>query len=133
MTIVTIDDTEIRAYNHVGKTPICIAVSAVLQTVPRILHAGFALDAFTLEEEPPRLYIKAAIGDFLPGDQPVHEQMRIARERAGRRAFVAAVFAGAKASLLEIQRLNGAQEYLEIKDVREMRDDKPTKAVSGQS
>lgn len=119
MTIVTITENEIRAYHHAGKTGICIAVSAVLQTAARILHAGKALDAVEMTEEPPLYAIHAAIGEFLGGDFSLEEKARVARERAGRRAFVRAVFDGVATTLEEIARLNGADaQVLDVKDQR---------------
>jgi hypothetical protein len=125
VTLVTISDYEIRAYHHVGKTGVCIAVSAVLQNSARILNAGMALEEYELEQEPPRLVIRAAIGDYLAPEEPMSEQIRVARQRTGRYAFVKAVFDGVKTTLEEIARLNGGG-LLEIKDTREMREDKPS-------
>jgi hypothetical protein len=118
MTTVTITYDTIRAYHHAGRSATCVAVSAIVQSAARILDAGKALGAVEVAKEPPLFAVRAAIGDLPDGtvtDQP--ERARIAAQRAGRRAFVTAVFDGVAQTLSEIAALD--PEALEVRDQRD--------------
>lgn len=120
MTTVTVTDDALRAYNHAGNTPICVAVSAIVQTVAQILDAGKALESATLDHEPARYEVLAAIGD-VPTIEEIPDELdryEIISRRKGRAAFVAAVFSGVFVSLTDLQRL--APDHLEIVDRREV-------------
>jgi hypothetical protein len=116
VTLVTVTPDAIRVYNHAGRTEVCIAVSAAIQLTARILHAGKALESASLEADPPKYEIVAAIGDMADSSIPQDERVRIARQRAGRMAFVQAVFDGFSEQMSEIAAMR--PDALEVKDQR---------------
>lgn len=97
MTTVTITNAEIRAHNHAGKTGLCIAVSAIVQSAARILEAAKELDAVKIDAEAPSFILR------------VRRPSRVAK----------AVFRGVKKSLEELSALD--PEGLSVVDEREIR------------
>ncbi len=96
MTTVTISEDEIKAYNHAGKTGLCIAVSAVVQSAARILEAAKELDAVKIDVEAPSFIFR------------VRRSSRVAK----------AVFRGVKKSLEELAALD--PEGLSVIDERDV-------------
>ena len=97
MTIVTITNNEIRTHNHAGKTGLCIAVSAIVQSAARILEAAKELDGVKIDVEAPSFIFR------------VRRPSRVAK----------AVFRGVKKSLEELSALD--PEGLSVVDERESR------------
>lgn len=87
MTTVTVGDRGIYARDHAGKTGVCIAVSAIVQCVARQLDAADLVENCYKRDEPPSYAVE------------------VAEERASD-VPVKAIFGGALATLLEIERLN---------------------------
>lgn len=122
MTTVTITHDEIRAYNHSGRTMICVAVSAIVQSAARILDAGKALGTVEISTEPPIFAVTAAFGDLPDASITDHaERVQISSQRVGRRAFVRAVFDGVAQTLDELTVLD--PEALTVLDQRQRRAD----------
>jgi uncharacterized protein YsxB (DUF464 family) len=97
MTTVTITDRGLYGYNHAGKTGVCIAVSQVLQVAARILDAADLVESAYMDREPPRYAIEVA-------------------EASQENATARAVFAGAFATLREIEKMN--PDLLQVTDKR---------------
>ncbi len=87
MTTVTVSERGVYARDHAGKTGVCIAVSAVVQTVARQLDAADLVESCYKDDEPPRYAVEV-------------------RDDQTSNPIVRAVFAGALATLLEIERMN---------------------------